>query len=51
VLLGADPAAPGLIEVAPWGEWEGEWTAVSSADLAVGRPLEIVASPAATDAR
>lgn len=51
VLLGADPAAPGLIEVAPWGEWEGEWTAVSSADLAVGRPLEIVASPAASAAR
>ena len=46
VLLGVDPGAPGLVEVAPWGEWEGEWTAVSSADLERGRPLEIVAAPA-----
>lgn len=47
VLLGLDPGAPGLVEVAPWGEWEGDWTAVTSADLAAGRPLEIVARPTA----
>lgn len=46
VLLGVDPAAPGLVEVAPWGDWKGDWTAVSSADLEFGRPLEIAAAPA-----
>jgi hypothetical protein len=45
VLLGVDPGAPGLVEVAPWGEWEGDWTPVSSSDLELGRPLEIAASP------
>ncbi|HEX2164749.1 MAG TPA: hypothetical protein VHM02_12430, partial [Thermoanaerobaculia bacterium] len=38
VLFGVDPGAPGLVEVAPWGGWEGDWSAVTGADLAACRP-------------
>lgn len=51
VLLGVDPGAPEIVEVAPWGEWEGGWTALATADLALGHPLAIVASPASADGR
>lgn len=51
VLLGVDPGAPEVVAVAPWGEWEGGWRALATADLTAGRPLAIVASRVSSDRR